>query len=668
MGFTTDEGNHLESRPLFGHARQVTCRAAGRPPIATSGRAAVFLCVFIIEVFAGCGKSTTTAQNAPPPATSSVSIAFHPRPAGSVSLASPTPIVALVSNDPSKAGVDWALLCQNQTNCGSLSPLHTASGAPTVYAPPPSISGNIQPITIQAFATADHSKNVNTAIMVTGFASNLKGTYVFQTKGLDINGPFQLAGVIVLDGNGGIAAGKQTHSDAMLSVTDAITGGSYYIGPDGRGTLSINTADQLIGQLGVENLSLVFISGSQALIAILDNPNLQPSVETASGTLDLQTSATAPSGGYAFAMSGADISFFPMALGGILRIDSPGTISGTGSVADLDDAGVTTLGAALSGTLTSPDSFGSLMFTLTTPFSTTPLEFTGYIVDAAHIKLVESDVNGSGAGFGAAGGVAIAQGTATGSFTNGSFAGNYVFDVLGEDLSQFPTSFASLGQLSADSSGNLSGYDDEILNGSLVGTSDSFTGTYTLDAQGIGRVDSTIAFSTRAPAPEWIFYLTGNGNPPLVLNVDVPRGSLGVGAANLQAAPPFSINGNYGLAFTQGNGTENDATGQVTANGQSGTLTGIVDTTSGFAGSGFSPNPNTPITGTFASIPGNGRSTGTLNNTFFPFSTNNTNTIGVAYYVVDSAHLFFIETDSLSIGIMSLGYLAARTPVCPTCP
>lgn len=620
----------------------------------------------ISAILAGCAGNTKNVQNPGAPASTPVAIAFQPAPAQAISLVATTAFKAVVTNDPSNSGVDWSLLCQSNANCGSLLPLHTASGAASAYTPPTAISGNSQTFTIEAFATADHSKNVVAGLTVTGFASNLKGTYVFGTRGIDANGPFQLAGVIVLDGNGSITSGEQTHSDSLSSITDSITGGSYYIGPDGRGALTLNTADQSIGQQGVENLTLVFLSGTKALVATVDDPNLPPSFETSSGELDLQTTATVLNGGYAFAVNGTDIGSQPMAIGGILNIDSPGTISGAGSVADQDDAGTVSLSAAISGTVTSPDSLGSVKFNLNAAFSPKPIQFTGYIVDGQHIMLIESDNNGSGTGAGSTSGIAVSQGAATGTFTsNQSFAGKYVFGVLGQDLSGLPTSLASVGEFSADTSGNLSnGYNDEFSNGIGVEISDSFTGTYTLDSTATGRVDSHISFTTNGPGPELIFYLTGNGNPPLVLDAEATFGSLGVGMVTPQAATPFSFNGKYGLRLTQGIGPlENDATGQVTVDGTSSTLSGTIDTNLT-----FSPQPNTAITGSFVTNTDSGRFTGTLTNSFFPSPGSSPSTLAVAFYFIDSAHGYFIETDSLTSGELSFGYFERRTVVCPSCP
>jgi hypothetical protein len=620
----------------------------------------------MIVMLAGCGGSNPNVQNPPAPASTPVSISFQPAPAKTISLAATASLTAVVSNDSANSGVDWSLLCQSNSNCGTLKPLHTASGEATVYAPPSVISANSQTFTIEAFATSDHTKNVVASLAITGFASNLKGTYVFGNKGIDANGPFQLAGVVVLDGNGGVTSGEQTHSDSLLSVTDTITGGSYSIGPDGRGSITMNTADQNIGQQGIENLALVCLSSSKALIATLDNPNLQPSFETSSGELDLQTATTAPAGGYAFVVSGTDVGSQAMAMGGVLKIDSPGAISGAGSLADQDDAGTLSLNATISGTVTNPDSLGSVKFNLTAAFSSNPIQFTGYIVDAHHIKLIESDINGSGAGVASTSGTAIGQGAATGTFTsNQAFGGNYVFEILGQDPSGLPTSLASVGQFSADALGNLNnGYNDEFLDGTGVEISDSFTGTYTLDSTGTGRVDSQITFSRHGTGPELIFYLTGNGNPPLVFDAESKYGSLGVGMANPQAAAPFSFNGKYGLSFTQGVGPlENDTTGQITVDGNSTTLSGYIDTNFDFSGL-----PDTQITGSFTPVTSTGLFNGSLDNSFFPSPGTSPSTLAMNFYFIDSGHGYFIETDSLTSGELTFGYFETRTAVCPSCP
>jgi hypothetical protein len=651
-----------------------------RQAVANGRRLQLILAAMTISFFAGCGGGTTNVQNPPPPLSSAVSIAFQPAPPTSISLNSTAAFTAVVSNDPTNAGVDWSLLCKSGGNCGALSSLHTASGNPTTYTPPQTISGNSQAANVVAFATADHAKNIVSSINVTGFGSSLKGRYVFQVTGTDNNGASQLAGVIDLDGSSAVTSGEQTHCDVLLCFADPISGGSYSIGSDGRGTLTLNTGDPNIGQQGpnpgqqgLENFSLVVLSSSQALIATLDDPNLQASGESSAGTMDLQTSATKLSGGYAFVISGTDIATAsPTAFGGVLNVDSPRTISGAGSLVDQDLAGTVTNCPvpAVSGTVSDPDSFGMVTFNLTfnpttCAVSTPTIQLTGYLVDAVHIKLIESDNNGSGTGSSTAG-IATSQGAAAGTFTNNkSFAGKYVFGVSGDDVLGVPSSLASVGRFTADASGNLnSGFNDEFLSGLVLEISGAFKGTYTLDSTGSGRVDSFITFSNASnPGAELIFYLTGNGNPPLVLdaNGDANSGPLGVGAgvAYPQVAPPYSFNGRYGLDFAESGPLGAVGTGQMSVNATlTPPLSGVVDTNLS-----SSPNPNSPLTGTFRAIPSSGHFTGTLSNTFFIQSTNNT--FSGAFYLIDSGHGFFIETDSQAL---FLGYFAPRTPVCQGCP
>ena len=128
--------------------------------MAIKRRICLLLSAAMISILAGCGGGTTNMQNPPPPPLSSVSIAFQPTPSESILLNATTALTAVVSNDSSNAGVDWSLLCTKNTNCGTLSPLHTASGQAATYTPPTTIAGNSQTVTIEAFATADHSKNI----------------------------------------------------------------------------------------------------------------------------------------------------------------------------------------------------------------------------------------------------------------------------------------------------------------------------------------------------------------------------------------------------------------------------------------------------------------------------------------------------------------------------
>jgi len=72
------------------------------------------------------------------------------------------------------------------------------------------------------------------------------------------------------------------------------------------------------------------------------------------------------------------------------------------------------------------------------------------------------------------------------------------------------------------------------------------------------------------------------------------------------------------------------------------------------------------LTGSFQTSPIGGRLTGTLSNPLFPAD------LSLAYYLIDSSHGFFVETDGgpngENPGNLSFGYFATRTPVCQGCP
>ncbi len=667
----------------------------------------------MISLFAGCGGSTANVQNPPPPPQSSVTVSVQAS-GSSVAVSGTVSLTATVQGTATQVGegVAWNLTCAADPQdklglCGSLSSYQTASGAPNIYTAPTVLSSSSMVTEIVAYAEAQTTANYVSPIMITSFDSSLQGTYVLQAQGTNTNGGpnYQFAGVVVLDGSGDVSSGEQTinfidpRSGTLVSKSDAIAAApnSYFVGSDGRGTLTLTTGDNDIGGNGIETFALVLLGNSQALISQMDLGTAATGV-SAIGTMDLQASpVVAPVGGYAFVVSGTDVvKTLPVAFGGVFNIDSPNTISGNGSVTDeILAKKVNTMAGTLSGTLTVPDSFGAVTLSLTAPFGAgnkyTPLQFTGYVVDSTHIALIEIDTAaGSASPFGSTAGIAIGQGTATGTFTgNSSFSGTYVFGVSGVDLSNsniLPATLTSVGVFTADGSGNLAnGFTDTFLQlNTIQGTgsnpqtgaqiSAAFDGTYSVDTSGTGR--ASLTFSNFNPAPKkgyqpvFFFYLTGNGNPPLVLEGgDTAYPSLGAGIAYPQNAP-LTFSGDYAFSFTQQNGTENDGTAQMNANPQAmPSLSGNAD-----LNLDFSANLGQPFNGSFSAPGSIGVFQGTLvgNNSVVSSSVFNPQIAG-DYYIIDAGHGFFVETDLVTQGAqqngqVSIGYYAARTPLCAGCP
>ena len=192
-----------------------------------------------------------------------------------------------------------------------------------------------------------------------------------------------------------------------------------------------------------------------------------------------------------------------------------------------------------------------------------------------------------------------------------------------------------------------------------------------MNVNGTGRLRVTFTNFVPEPYPVFVpamfFYLTGNGNPALVLdggdiepNLNYP--SVGAGIAYPQSTSPLTFSGDYGISLTQQNGTENDTTGEFTANAQLNTLSGNLD-----ANSGFNPTLGNPLTGTLQPPAANGQFSGTLSSQILDFSP-----LAADYCVIDAGHGFLVETDLVNpngpSGAVSLGYYALRIPVCNGCP
>jgi hypothetical protein len=668
-------------------------------------------------LFLSTACSTSTSSSSSQKAQAAVSIALQPAPSTTTVIVGSTTgiqFTPVVNNDPSNAGVDWAMTCPLSSvagACGSLSipTLHSASGTAVSYIPPSTLQTGSLTVNVTVFATADHTKNVTTAVTVTTYTNALQGSYVLQVIGSDGNS-YQATGVFSFDGMGNITSGQETINSSVSGLNSSeysvqaasVAPSTYFIGPDGRGTVTLNL-QQINGTYApVQTFTLVVLSTSKALIAELDS-------SSASGTLELQDNTAAanmPTGAYAFVTNGTDSGNengplggtpAPTAIGGVLNIDnnpSAGSISGTGSLADQDYYNTAATQRKLescvpptgvTGSVSSPSSLGVVTIALTgaTCFGIQQpgtIQFTGYIVDARHIRLIESDdINGTG-GFLTAG-IAVSQGSAAHTFTTASLSGAYVFGVLGEDVYFLaPSSFTSAGvvnaSLAADGSGSLTGITDTFFPGvGAAFTANPFTGKFAVDSTLIGRADLSPKFGGPAsPKPQAtvLFYLTGNGTPPLVLwseGEDLNSPAVGAGIAYPQAANPATLAfGNpekYGLRFAQNSsGSEIDGSGAMTStlSGVTGTLAGTVDdlnNTVFFGGTPF------PLLDTFT-LPADsfGRISGTFLNvsgTPGPF---------VDYYLVNGNQGFFVETDLLNSGAVALGYFAQACDVtsATSCP
>ena len=540
-------------------------------------------------------------------------------------------LTALVNNDSSDAGLDWS--CSG-ASCGTFAPTHTASGAATVYTAPATPGS----VTITATSTAHGAGRASLDIAVVPAASNalLQGTYVFSVQGENGSGSYAAAGTFVADGAGLITAGEQDFADESRQAgPDSLTG-YYAIGPDGRGSLTLDAHDTGLPQDGVETFSISVVSPSHALLIQFD------ATASSSGSLDLQASSAldpaAISGPFAFVTQAFDIANqVPIGRGGVLSLSaSSGTVS-SGSYFEND--GGSTFSAPTTGTLTAPDAFGRGTLNLSVGVS-----FIYYAVQGRVLRVLESafpDFVGGGSLYG--------QGDAgvSATFTDASLFGSYVIAGAG---GTGHGALALAGQFSADGAGGFATGIVDLNNAGVV-TVDSIAGParYSITGAGVGTLDLPPAVDQLGSVQALRFFLVdplinlldpnaaSGGGGALVLDFDT--GAVSAGQILPQSAG--SLDGDYALdfQFVSSRG-ETDWVGRSVAAG--GAFTGTLDVNeTGLISAGQ------VLAGSSAADAANpGRWTGSLIGRGL--------THRVTFFQVSASRTVFVDTDGADVGIGSL--------------
>jgi hypothetical protein len=563
-----------------------------------------------------------------------ITVALNPTPPTSLLEGAATPLTAVVTNDSKNAGVNWTVSCNGGSACGTFSAASTASGTATTYTAPAAIPPQ-GTVTVTATSVTDNTKSATATIGIG--AALADGNYVFHLAGQDESGPCFFAGAFKVSG-GAITDGEQDFSDSAGAFSNQImqTGSSLTLTADGNYEIVLNTGNTNLGPTNGSNngSGAITIHGSKVsatrmLISEHDG------FAVGSGAVDLQTSTTAPTGGYAFLISGVgfDTTVTPIgvvatAIGGVLNV-SGGTVSTANSVYDFNFGGTLSLKQAFtSGSVGTPDGFGRVTFTLSptsTPFLANFL-LTGY-VNGNQIQLIESQQDTLGYNLA---GVAFSQGSNTGKFNAGSVSGKtYTYTTAGVDSSGLLTIG---GGFSLNSNGSVSG-PFALNDASQYGQVNLSGGSYAVDATGRATLSNVTIPSSPFSAPfGFQMYLDGNGNA-LVMGADTIQVSSG--QAYLQTSTAADFEGSYALA---GLGFLSDtaqspwsAAGPVTVSSDN--LTGFTD----YNDSG-NPTPNVSLTGTETSSQGSLSIAG-LNALSFSEMDN------YAYFTIDGKRFIGISLD-----------------------
>ena len=572
-----------------------------------------------------CLSGCETSSNSPAASTITVEVTNAP---GTLAINQSVNLTATVRNDSANAGIDWT--CSPGGACGSFNPAHTADGGATLFTAP-SAPGRI---TITATSTANKSASATASIsIVFGSNSLLNGPYVFLVQGIDTSGAYFAAGTILADGQGKITGGEQDYANSRIKTgPDSVTG-SYSIGPDGRGSITLNVAGSSVPNNGVETFSIALTSSRHARIIQFDG------TATSSGTLDFQaagsTLASAVSGPYSFVAGGFDIvKEAPLAFGGVARLDAPSGAVPYGTI--LANYGGSFFGSNFEGTMTAPDSFGRGKIALDVG-----INFVYYAVRGEFLRLFQPDVPTS-----MSVGTACAQGPAgeSYSFSNASLTGSYAFYESG---SSKLGGLALAGQFTADGNGNFTaGFMDINNAGTVGGGSIAGQGVYKIGAGGIGTLSLPATGGTAQNVANLRTFSTdpainlldpnaaGGGGGALIMDVDTAA----VGTGMIVPQSGGNLQGNYAASLQAiSSKGQKDIVGKSAADA-AGNLTGTVDIndsgtrTSGAVLSGSST----------ADTANPGRRTGTL--------AAGSNSFKVVYYQVSGGILLLLNVNTTDVG------------------
>jgi hypothetical protein len=458
--------------------------------------------------------------------------------------------------------------------------------------------------------------------------SNLNGAYVFSISGTDIaNGaPYAMVASLTANGSGGLTGVVDINDEAFSvdytpvipPLADATIGnGSYSITADGRGQAKFTTSNPVFSSVV---LDLVLNSSSSGLVTEFDGNG------TGSGTIDVQTAGTTPTGSYAFSLSG----------GGVATVGnftlSGGTLAG---LEDFNDDGIAYPAETLGGNFVLGPSASPSTTLSTTSFS--GLIFDVFAIDATHLKFIEMDS-------GAISGDAYSQTSTT------IPASTMAFTMAGAIPTSTP--FSAGGFMVFDGGTGITGTEDVGVAGTSAPPTINFSGNYT--PGGTGRFTLTNFGGTFDGGSTYAAYPSSGG----LLLLEIDDSGITVGAAYTQSAPVPTLASaqGYGLNLSGYNSNvgEVDDIAEFAVSSSGTTVTGLIDENS----QGVGPNFDLALSGTY-SLPdtnGRGQISATAGN-----STNSTANGGflITYYSVDGTNFPFVESDG---GQVATGVFVMQSP------
>jgi hypothetical protein len=523
---------------------------------------------------------------------------------------------ALINGSVS-AAVSWSI----SNSSGATSGIGSIDGNGLYTAPASPPAPNT--VVVTATSTADPSQSASANVSLVFGTGALQGQYVFSAHGKDSNGAFGRVGSIVLDGEGNVTSGVEDVTTSKGTSTFLFNSGTYTVGADGRGTLSLtnNTAGAITFYIALNSSQNAFVAESDSSFS-------------ASGTLRKQDSTAFSSAGlsgpYVFGFSGVDSGTYVNSIVGRFSSDAAGHINN--GQWDQDEGNST-------GHITSSGavSFGGSSYQIDPTYgskygratvSLNGLNFVFYIVDRTRSTFLQTDYPAVSTGD------AASQQSVSANLS--TLSGFYVFLMSGH-TNDGP--IVRGGRFSADGGGKVSNL--ILLNDyqgatTVVPSSGALTGTYTIDGNATGRgvVKFTDGNGTNLT---FIFYQSSESEAVFQdasTNIEL-TGTLVAQTTTALSSSGFA--GEYDFQWSGTNNGELDGVGQIT----------LGAATSKNANGTFDYNTagtlegNLTFSGTFT-LEGDGTS---VNRLSLAASSDSSKSFSFDAFVVDQNSLILVGTD-----------------------
>ena len=478
-------------------------------------------------------------------------------------------------------------------------PIHGTIDSTGLYKAPASPPKSA--ITVTATSQANTAFTASAPITLQFGNASLNGMYVFLVNQGDNSSGSGFAyrgGTFQADGAGHITGGvSDANSSASAPATNVPLAGTYSVGADGRGTMTINDAS------GSHTFSFALTSSTRGQIIAFD------SSAVTSGFIRLQdqTAIGSVSGPFVFGMSGDNTG--PAAAVGQLTFSGT-SVTGT---EDVNRNGSFTSGTGVVGTFTAP-SGGRGTLTLNTS------QFVFYIIDASTLLLMDVD----SAGLRVAG-TALAQSTT--QFSNASLGSSAV--LVNGSAVPGNKPYALAARFDTNFAGQFSGGVADANSGGTLTTNAPFGGgaNYTLAANGRAQIATGTS--------NFIAWLASQ-KQGFVLQTDptvVASGQLFQQQAGFQ-----TVTGGYAFVTAGANSTGSTpqaVDGQLTVSGF-GSLLGTQDVNTGSA------QVSQPFAGSLT-ITTNGRATGSIK-----FGSPQT-TVNYGFYFISPDRFILLSGDASTV-------------------